>query len=77
MTQELATIPKHLSSLDLYVYVLQVVVCPFAPILLVIVWSVRLPITDSDNPFRIFKIFLRKHLNHANIHFLITVYVNV
>ena len=67
-----------LLDLKLYVYVLQVVICPFALILLAIVWSVRLLITDSDNPFRIFKLFfLRKHLNHASIHFLITAYVNV
>ena len=89
MAQELATIPKHPNStlvlvgfvlLDLkfYVYVLLVVVCPFAPILLAIVLSVHFPITDSVNPFRIFKLFfLRMHLNNENINFLITAYVNV
>ena len=63
-----------LLDLKFYVYVLLVVVFPFAPILLAIVLSVRFPITDSDNPFRIFKLFF---LRNENINFLITAYVNV
>jgi hypothetical protein len=66
-----------LLDIKFYVYALQVVVCPFAPILLAIVFSV-LPFTDSDNPFRILKLFfLCTLLNHENINFLITAYVNV
>ena len=59
--QELPTIPEHLSSprysvgfvlldLQFYVYVLQIVVCPFVLSLLIIVLSVLLRYTDSDYP---------------------------
>ena len=67
--QELLTLPEHLSSplvlvgfvllsLQFYVYVLQIVVCPFVLFLLAIVLSVLLRYTDSDYPFGIFKLFL-------------------
>ena len=42
----------------LYMYVLQIVVCPFVLFLLAIVLSVLLRYTDSDYPFGIFKLFL-------------------
>ena len=65
--QELLTLPEHLSSppvfsgfelldLQIYVYVLQIIVCPFAFFLLAIVLYDRY--TDSDYPFGIFKLFL-------------------
>ena len=38
-------------------YVLLIVVCPFALFLLAIVLSVLLRYTDSDYPFGIFKLF--------------------
>ena len=38
--------------------VLQITVCPFVLFHLPIVFSVRLPFTDSDYPFGIFKLFL-------------------
>ena len=66
--QELLTLSEHLSSLSVlvgfmlldlqfYVYVLQIVVCPFVLFLSAIVLSV-LRYTDSDCPFGIFKLFL-------------------
>ena len=47
-----------LLDLWFYVYVLQIVVCPFVLFLLAIVLSVRLRLTDYDYPFGIFKLFL-------------------
>ena len=67
LQQELLTLPEHLSSLpvfsgvrdiQLYVYVLQTSVCPFALFLLAIVLSVLLQYMDSNYPFGIFKLFL-------------------
>ena len=66
--QELLTFPEHLSShrvlvgfvlldLEFYMYVLLIVVCPFALFLLAIVLSVLFLYTDSDCPFGIFKLF--------------------
>ena len=63
--QELINLPEHLSSppvfsgfllldLQLYVYVLQIVVCPFVLFLLAIVLSVLLRYTNSDYRFGIF-----------------------
>ena len=45
-----------------YVYVLQIVVCPFVLFLLAIVLSVLLRYTDSDYPFGIFKLFFSSSL---------------
>ena len=70
MEQGLPTLPEHLSSprilvgfvlldLQFYVYVLQIVVCPFVLFLLVIVVSVLHRFTNSDYPFAIFKLFLQ------------------
>ena len=70
--QELLTLQEHLSSLpilsgfvlldlQLYMYVLQIVVCPFVLFHLVIVLSVRLRYTDSGYPFDIFKPFFEYH----------------
>jgi len=39
-------------------------VCPFIPVLFVIVWSVRLLFTASDYPFGIFKFFVLLCLRH-------------
>ena len=47
-----------LLGLQFYVYVLQIVVCPFVLFLLAIVLSVLLRFTDSDYLFGIFKLFL-------------------
>ena len=47
-------------DLQFYVYVLQIVVCPFVLFLLAIVLSVLLRYTDSDYPFGIFKLFLQR-----------------
>ena len=47
-----------LLNLQFYVYVLQIVVCPFALLFLAIVLSVLLLFTDTDYPFGIFKLFL-------------------
>ena len=69
--QELPTIPEHLGSsrvlvvfvlldLQIYVYVLLFVVCPFALFRLAIVLSVLL-FTDSNYSFGIFKLFLQSH----------------
>ena len=44
--------------LQFYMYVLQILVCPFVLFLLAIVLSVLLRYTDSDYPFGIFKLFL-------------------
>ena len=79
--QELLTLPQHMSpspvfsgvrvtrSLVLYMYVLQIVVCPFVLFLLAIVLSVLLRQTDSDYHFGIFKLFLQlfKALFHINL----------
>ena len=51
-----------LLDLQFYVYVLQIVVCPFLLFLFAIVLSVLLRYTDSDYPFGIFKLFLWKIL---------------
>ena len=62
-------LPEHMSSppvlvgfvlhdLQFYVFVLQIVVCPFVLFLLAIVLSVLLRYTDSDYHFGIFKLFL-------------------
>ena len=45
-------------SIFSYMYVLQIVVCPFVIFFLAIVLSVLLPYTDSDCPFGIFELFL-------------------
>ena len=55
-----------LLDLQFYVYVLQIVVCPFVLFLLAIVLSVLLRYTDSDYPFGIFKLFL----NISSVHML-------
>ena len=47
-----------LLDLQFYVYVLQIVACPFVRFLMAIVLSVPLRFTDSDYPFGIFKLFL-------------------
>ena len=47
-----------LLGLQFYMYVLQIVVCPFVLFPLAIVLSVLLRHTDSDYPFGIFKLFL-------------------
>ena len=47
-----------LLDLKFYVYVLEIVACPFVLFLLVIVLSVLLWYTDSDCPFGIFILFL-------------------
>ena len=39
--------------------VLFIIVCPFVPFLLTIVLPVRLQLTAFDNPFGIFKLFLK------------------
>ena len=51
----------------IYVYVLQIVVCPFSPFLLTTVLSVLLRFTDSNYPFGIFKLF-QKLLIKKNIY---------
>jgi len=62
--EELLTLPEHLGSrfvlldLYLYMYVLQIFVCPFVLFLLAIVLCVFLHYTVSDYPFGIFKLFL-------------------
>ena len=70
MEQELLTLPEHLSSppvlvgfvllnLKLYVYVLQIVACPFVVLyLLAFVLSVLLRFADLYYSFGIFKICL-------------------
>jgi hypothetical protein len=62
--QELPTLPEDLSSPLVFsgVRVAQsLVLCVFFVLfLLAIVMSVRLRFTDSDNPFGIFKLFLKK-----------------
>ena len=50
-----------LLDLQFYVYILQIVVCPFVLFLLAIVLSV-LRFTDSDYPFGIFKLFLIRQI---------------
>jgi hypothetical protein len=62
--QELLTLPEDLSSPLVFSGVrvaqsLVLCVC-FVLFLLAIVMSVRLRFTDSDNPFGIFKLFLKK-----------------
>ena len=52
-----------LLHLQFYMYVLQIVVCPFVLFLLAIVLSVLLRHTDSDCPFGIFKLFLNVKYN--------------
>ena len=47
-----------LLNLQFFVYVLQIVVCPFVQLLLAIVFSVLIRYTDSDYSFSIFKLFL-------------------
>ena len=47
-----------LLDLQFYVYILQIVVCPFVLFILAIVLSVHLRYTDSDYSFGIFKLFL-------------------
>ena len=47
-----------LLDLYFYMYVLQIVVCPFVLFLSAIVLSVLLRYTDSDYPFGFFKLFL-------------------
>ena len=47
-----------LLDLQFYVYVLQIVVCPFAICHLAVVLSVLLRFTDYDYPFGIYKFFL-------------------
>ena len=56
-----------LLDLQFYVYVLQIVVCPFVLFLLAIVLSVLLRYTDSDYPFGIVKLFLIGKIT-PNIH---------
>ena len=46
-----------LIDLQFYVYILQIVVCPFVLFLLATVLSVLLRFTDSEYPFGIFKLF--------------------
>ena len=76
--QELLTLPDHMSSppvlvrfvlldLQFYVYVLQIVVCPFVLFLLSIVLSVH-RFTDSDYPFGIFKRFLMQLQSRSFLH---------
>ena len=71
MEQELLTLPEHLSSPPVFsevrvtrslvfLYILLIVVCPFVLFLLAIVLSVLLRYTDSDCPFGIFKLFLKR-----------------
>ena len=66
--QELLTLWEHMSSrrflvrfvlldLQFYMYVLQIVVCPFVLFLLANVLSVLLLFTDSNHLFGIFKLF--------------------
>ena len=68
--QELLTLPGRMSSprvlvgfvlldLQFYIYVLQIVVCPFVLFLLAIVLSVLFRYTYSVYPFGIFKLFSR------------------
>ena len=72
----ICTLPEHLSSpvvfrlLDhqFYMYVLQIVVCPFVLFLLAIVLSV-LRYTDSDYPFGIFKLFFLVYTYIKNMEF--------
>ncbi len=47
-----------LLDLQFYVYILQIVVCPFVFFLLAIVLSVLLRFTDSDDLFGFFNLFL-------------------
>jgi hypothetical protein len=47
------------------VYSFKIVVCPFVVFLLAMVLYVLLRCTDSDYPFGIFKLFLRKILDIA------------
>jgi hypothetical protein len=76
--QELLTFPEHPSSPQVfscscfsifYVYVLQIVVCPFVLFLLAIVSSVLLRFMDSDYPFGIFKLFLKQVKTFTFDHF--------
>ena len=59
--QYLNLITSRFSCLQFYVYVLQIVVCPFVLFLWAIVLSV-LRFTDSDYPFGIFKLLIFFHL---------------
>ena len=74
MEQELPTLPEHLTSSPVLSGVrvirslvlcmfLEIVVFPFVLFLLAIVLYVLLRYTDSDYPFAIFKLFLRKILD--------------
>ena len=74
--QKLLTLPEYPSSppvlvgfvlldLQFYMYVLQIVDCPFVLFLLAILLSVLLPYTDSDYPFGIFQ---RLFLNIIEYH---------
>ena len=47
-----------LLDLQFYVYVLQIVVCPYVLFLLAIVLSVLFRYSNSDYPFGIFELFL-------------------
>ena len=72
MEQELLTLPEDLSSPLVFSGVrvaqsLVLCVC-FVLFLLAIVMSVRLRFTDSDNPFGIFKLFLKKIKKNKNIY---------
>ena len=85
--QELLTLPEHLCLhplllgfallvLKFYVYVLQIVVCPFVLFLLAIELSVLLRFTDSDYHFGIFKLFLwAPHFRKPHMSFLIMIKV--
>jgi hypothetical protein len=52
-----ALVEQERLTLQVYMYVLLIVVCPFVLFILVIVLSVLLRYTDSDYPFGIFKLF--------------------
>ena len=56
-----------LLDLYFYMYVLQIVVCPFVLFLSAIVLSVLLRYTDSDYPFGIFKLFLYYICHNHNL----------
>ena len=52
-----ALVEQERLTLQVYMYVLLIIVCPFVLFILVIVLSVLLRYTDSDYPFGIFKLF--------------------
>ena len=65
-----------LLDLYFYVYVLQIVVCPFVLFLLAIVLSVLLRYTDSDYLFGIFKLFFLHFSGISSRYYIVVVHAN-